>query len=261
MTAQHLTAMLFFCSLFAPAITAHADRPPNIIMILVDDYGWTDVSYTAGQGGGSKLYETPNIDKLAMRGVRFSNAYSACTVCSPTRAALMTGKYPARLRITDWIAGHNRPNAKLSPPDWTKLLPREETTIAEAIKPRGYTSVSIGKWHLGNEAQGYPDAHGFDVNVAGYERGQPPSYFAPYRIPTLKEGPAGEYLTDREAVETCAFIEANKDKPFFVYLPHYTVHTPIQAKKEKIEKYKAKIEKDERGRDRQPRRNMLHTRP
>jgi arylsulfatase A-like enzyme len=221
--------------LAAPAIAAQATAP-NIIMILVDDYGWTDVAYAGGN-----LYETPHIDKLAARGVTFTNAYSACTVCSPTRAALLTGKYPARLHITDWIAGHQRPFARLKPPSWTQYLPREETTIAEAVKARGYATASIGKWHLGTAREGYPDAHGFDVNIAGYERGQPPSYFAPYGIPTLKEGPTGEYLTDREASEACAFIEANKDKPFFIYLPHYTVHTPLQAKKEKIEKYKAKI--------------------
>ena len=227
-----LTFMLGFV-LSSPAASAAS---PNIIMVLVDDYGWTDVSYA-----GSKLYETPHIDKLAARGVKFTNAYSACTVCSPTRASLLTGKYPARLHITDWIAGHQRPHAKLKVPDWTKFLPREETTIAETLKAQGYATACIGKWHLGNATEGYPDAHGFDFNGGGYERGQPPSYFAPYKIPTLKEGPDGEYLTDREAVEVCNFIEANKAKPFFVYLPHYTVHTPIQAKKEKIEKYKAKI--------------------
>ncbi len=235
-----LFTILFLLAL-PPAPMLLADRPPNIIMVLVDDYGWTDLSYTAGQGGGSKLYETPHIDKLAARGVRFSNAYSACTVCSPTRAALMTGKYPARLRITDWIAGHGRPHAKLLPPDWTKFLPREETTIAEALKTKGYTTAAIGKWHLGNASQGHPDAHGFDANLGGYERGQPPSYFAPYKIPTLKEGPAGEYLTDREAIEACAFIEANKAGPFFIYLPHYTVHSPLQAKQDKVEKYRRKI--------------------
>ena len=235
MSTRLMLCLAFLCSFLLPPTSTFA-APPNIIMVLVDDYGWTDVSYA-----GSKLYETPNIDKLAAKGVKFTSAYSACTVCSPTRAALLTGKYPARLHITDWIAGHARPNAKLKVPDWTKYLPREETTIAEALKAQGYTTASIGKWHLGDANEGYPAAHGFDVNRGGYERGQPPSYFAPYKIPTLEEGPDGEYLTDREAIEVCKFIEASKAKPFFIYLPHYTVHTPIQAKKEKIEKYKAKI--------------------
>jgi len=237
----HAVFAIMFLASPMVIVEVAADRPPNIIMVLVDDYGWTDLSYSAGQGGGSKLYETPHIDKLAARGVRFSNAYSACTVCSPTRASLLTGKYPARLHITDWIAGHNRPNAKLLPPDWTKYLPHDETTIAEALKAKGYATVSIGKWHLGNAKEGYPDAHGFDVNIGPYERGQPPSYTAPYKIPTLKEGPNGEYLTDREASEACQFMTVNKDKPFFIYLPHYAVHTPIQAKKEKIARYQHKI--------------------
>lgn len=219
-------------------------RPPNVIVILVDDWGTTDLGCY-----GSKLYETPNIDRLAAEGVRFSTGYSACTVCSPTRAALMTGKYPARLHLTDWIAGHGRPHAKLRIPDWTKFMKHEEVTLAEQFKAAGYATASIGKWHLtpalekGDEAY-YPETHGFDVNVGGYHRGQPPSYFSPYKIPTLKEGPDGEFLTDREAAEAAKFIEANRARPFFIYLPHYAVHTPIQSKKEVAAKYAAKLEKN-----------------
>jgi arylsulfatase A-like enzyme len=211
-------------------------RPPNIVFFLIDDMGWTDLGCF-----GSDLYETPHIDTLAAQGMRFTNAYAACTVCSPTRAALMTGKYPGRLHITDFIHGHKRPYAKLAIPKWTEYLPREEFTIASALKPGGYVSASIGKWHLGDEKEGYPDKHGFDLNVAGCEKGQPPSYFSPYKIPTLKEGPAGEYLTDRLADEAVRFIEANKSKPFFLYFPLYAVHTPLQAKKELTEKYQKKI--------------------
>ncbi len=189
---------------------------------------------------GSELYETPNIDRLAGEGMLFDNAYAACTVCSPTRAAVMTGKYPARLRITDWIEGHKRPEAKLSVPDWTMYLPHEEVTIAEHLKNEGYATCHIGKWHLGFEDY-RPDTQGFDQNIGGYHRGQPPSYFAPYKIPTLEEGPDGEYLTDREAAEAVKFITANKDNPFFLYLPHYTVHTPIQSKKEMQKKYADKV--------------------
>ena len=218
-------------------------RPPNVIVILVDDWGTTDLGCY-----GSKLYETPNIDRLAAEGARFATGYSACTVCSPTRAALLTGKYPARLHLTDWIAGHGRPFAKLKIPDWTKFLKHEEVTLAEQFKAAGYATASIGKWHLtpalttGDEAY-YPETHGFDVNVGGYHRGQPPSYHAPYKIPTLKEGPDGEFLTDREAAEAVKFIEANRTKPFFIYLPHYAVHTPIQSKKEVADRYAAKLEK------------------
>lgn len=218
-------------------------RPPNVIVILVDDWGTTDLGCY-----GSKLYETPNIDRLAADGARFATGYSACTVCSPTRAALLTGKYPARLHLTDWIAGHGRPFAKLKIPDWTKFLKHEEVTLAEQFKAAGYATASIGKWHLtpalttGDEAY-YPETHGFDVNVGGYHRGQPPSYHAPYKIPTLKEGPDGEFLTDREAAEAVKFIEANRTKPFFIYLPHYAVHTPIQSKKEVADRYAAKLEK------------------
>jgi arylsulfatase A-like enzyme len=227
-----VAAALAICSLPASA----AERPPNVIFFLIDDLGATDLGCC-----GSEFYETPNIDRLAREGVRFTQAYSACTVCSPTRAAFLTGKYPARLHITDWIPGHVRKDAKLAVPDWTMYLPRRERTIATALKESGFVTGHIGKWHLGNKQQGYADAHGFDFALAGTERGQPPSYFSPYKIPTLSEGPKDEYLTDREAIEACKFIEANREKPFFLYLPHYAVHTPLQAKRELIEKFKAKI--------------------
>lgn len=240
------TLLLKSAIVAAPLVAAAETAPvrhPNVIVILVDDMGQTDLSCY-----GSKFYETPHVDQLAKDGVRFANGYSACTVCSPTRAALLTGKYPARLHITDWIAGHDRPKAKLKIPDWQKFLPFEEITLAEQFKSAGYATASIGKWHLtpglkeGDEAY-YPEKHGFDVNVGGYARGQPPSYVAPYKIPTLTEGPAGEFLTDREAAEAVKFIETNKDKPFFIYLPHYAVHTPIAGKPEVVAKYKEKAAK------------------
>ncbi len=221
-------------------------RPPNVILILVDDLGWTDLGFM-----GSDFYETPNIDRLASDGVRFTNAYAATTVCSPTRASVLTGKYPARLHVTDWIHGHARPWAKLRVPEWTEYLPLEETTLAEALRPLGYATASMGKWHLGDPPH-YPKEQGFDINVAGYFRGQPPSYHAPYQIPTLEEGADGEYLTDRLAREAVAFIEKNQDRPFFLYLPFYTVHTPIQGKAEKIARYEAKAEALGEGRHRNP---------
>jgi len=213
-----------------------AERKPNFVFILVDDLGWTDLSCQ-----GSKFYETPNIDRLARGGMRFTQAYSACTVCSPTRAALMTGKYPARLHITDWIKGHVRPKAKLKVPDWTMHLPLEERTIAEALKDAGYATASIGKWHLGGP-EFYPDKQGFDLNLGGTDKGQPPSYFSPYGIPTLADGPKGEFLSDRLTDEALKFIEQNRAKPFFVYLPHFAVHTPLMGKTNVIAKYVAKAD-------------------
>ena len=212
--------------------------PPNIVFVLVDDMGWTDLGCF-----GSTYYETPNIDRLAAQGMRFTDAYSACTVCSPSRACIMTGQYPARLRITDWIAGHKRPFAKLAVPDWTLRLAPEIPNLARTLKAAGYATASIGKWHLGDETC-YPDKQGFDVNIGGYHRGQPPSYVAPYKIPTLPEGPDGEFLTDREAAEAARFMREHRDRPFFIYLAHYAVHTPIAAKRQAFEKYKAKQDKE-----------------
>ncbi|MDB6140305.1 MAG: N-acetylgalactosamine 6-sulfate sulfatase [Verrucomicrobiaceae bacterium] len=209
-------------------------RQPNVVFMLIDDMGWTDLGCY-----GSKYYESPNIDKLATEGMRFTQAHSACTVCSPTRSAILTGKYPARTHITDWIAGHDRPFAKLKIPDWSMHLPLEEETIAKRFKSAGYSTASIGKWHLGGP-EFWPEHQGFDLNVAGMDLGSPPSYFSPYKIKTLPDGPPGEFLPERLTAEAVKFVEANKDKPFFLYLPHYAVHTPINARKEVIAKYQAK---------------------
>ncbi|HSU53644.1 MAG TPA: sulfatase [Candidatus Dormibacteraeota bacterium] len=208
----------------------------NVVLILADDLGWTDLACF-----GSKLYETPNIDKLAREGVRFTQSYSACTVCSPTRAAIMTGKYPARLHITDWIPGMPPENPKLLVPDWTKYLPLEESTVANAFHSAGFSTASMGKWHLGTE-QYYPEKHGFDINIAGTEAPNPKTYFAPYNIPTISEGPDGEYLTDRLAVEAQKYLEQHKEKPFFLYLPHFAVHLPVQGKQPLVKKYRTKIQ-------------------
>lgn len=212
-----------------------AARMPNVILILADDLGWTDLACF-----GSDFYETPHLDQLAREGMKFTQNYSACTVCSPTRAALMTGKYPARLHITDWIPGQMPDNPKLLVPDWTKFLPLTETTIADAFKSAGYATASIGKWHLGTEEY-WPEKHGFDMNIAGTDKPQPPTYFAPWKIPTLTEGKDGEYLTDRLGEEAVKFIEAKRDQPFFLYLPHFAVHTPTQGPANLVAKYKAKL--------------------
>ncbi|MCP5541128.1 MAG: sulfatase [Akkermansiaceae bacterium] len=209
-----------------------ADPKPNVILILADDLGWTDLGCQ-----GSDLYRTPHIDRLAREGMRFTQAYSACTVCSPTRASLMTGKYPARLHITDWIPGRPPANPKLLVPDFTKHLPLEEVTLGDAFHAAGYATASIGKWHLGDEPF-HPDRNGFDLNIAGTHAGSPLSgYFAPWKIPTLTEGADGEYLTDRMGAEAVKFIEANAERPFFLYWPHFAVHTPIQGKKEIAARY------------------------
>jgi arylsulfatase A len=211
-------------------------KPPNIILLLVDDLGWMDIgSY------GSSFYETPNIDKLTKEGIKFTNAYSACNVCSPSRASILTGKYPARLHITDWIDGYEKPYAKLLPPVWTRYLPLEEITIAEILKKKNYASASIGKWHLGDDVKYYPEHQGFDLNIGGYYAGSPPTYFSPYRIPRLKNGDKGEYLTDRLTDEAIKFMDEEKNGPFFLYLPYYAVHTPIQAKEADVEAFKLKV--------------------
>ena len=217
---------------------------PNIVFILADDFGWRDVSYDVGYGySGSGYYETPNIDRLAAQGMRFTDAYAACPVCSPTRASIMTGKYPARIHLTDWINGHNRPDAKLKIPDWTHYMRLEEVTIAEALKAVGYKTCHVGKWHLGDDPIYWPEYQGFDVNKGGWKAGSPKGsgrYFVPYGNPRLEDGPPGEYLTDREGIEAANFIEQNKGRPFFLYMAHYAVHTPIMAKEDIIDKYKAK---------------------
>jgi arylsulfatase A-like enzyme len=216
------------------SVAAAQERPPNIVLMLIDDLGWTDLGCY-----GSDYYETPHIDQLAKDGMRFTDAYSACTVCSPTRAAVLTGKAPARLHITDWIAGHQRPNARLKIPEWTQHLPLEEETLAERLKTKDYATASIGKWHLGG-TEFYPQKQGFDVNIAGTDGGSPPSYFSPYKIATLQDGAKGEFLTDRLTTEAIKFVEAHKEAPFFIYLPHYAVHTPIMGKQDVVAKYQAK---------------------
>jgi arylsulfatase A-like enzyme len=225
-------------ALAAPALPPAGAAGPsrtNFVLILIDDLGWTDFACY-----GSRLYETPNIDRLASEGMRFTQAYSACTVCSPSRAAVMTGKYPARLHITDYIPGHRFPYKRLRPPEWIQYLPLEEVTLAEALKEAGYATASIGKWHLGG-SQFFPEKQGFDVNIGGCQLGAPPSYFSPYRIPAMKDGPEGEYLIDRLSWDAAGFVERNRDRPFFLYFPNYGVHAPRQAKPELIAKYQRKV--------------------
>jgi len=213
-----------------------ASRPPNVILIVADDLGWTDLGCY-----GSDLYRSPEIDRLARDGMRFVSNYSACTVCSPTRAALLTGQSPARLHVTDWIPGLPPSNPKLVVPEFTKHLPLEVKTLAECLHDAGYATASIGKWHLGGP-EFYPEHHGFDLNVGGNDQPQPrPGYFAPYAIDTIKQGPKGEYITDRLGREAVDFIQANAQRPFFLYMPHFAVHLPIQGKKKLVAKYQQRV--------------------
>ncbi|MCG8583516.1 MAG: sulfatase [Pirellulales bacterium] len=236
------------CLLASSQASAANAKRPNVIFLLVDDWGWTD-----GGCFGSDLYETPNIDRLVSQGMKFTDGYAACTVCSPTRAAVMTGKYPARLRVTDFIAGHARPKAKLKIPDWTKYLPHTEVTIAEALKSAGYSTIHLGKWHLTKPnpeeiAEGLPTKHGFDVNIGGGRWGLPGSYFHPFHrgrgraVPFLpRDTKQGDYLTDILTREATKQIAKSKDAPFYMYFPYYNVHTPIQGKAAYVEKYRKKI--------------------
>jgi arylsulfatase A-like enzyme/lysophospholipase L1-like esterase len=241
------TAVIFFVVAQKVVAQNKPTSKPNIVFFLIDDMGWKDVGFN-----GSKFYETPNIDRLAKEGMQFTNAYAACPVCSPTRASIMTGKYPATLQTTDWF-GAPQPEAaakdktwgdkKLLPASYIENLPLEETTIAEALKANGYRTFIGGKWHLGENEKFWPENQGFDINKGGYNRGHPGSYFSPYNNPRLSDGPIGEYLGDRVAAETASFIEANKQNPFFAYVPFYEVHTPMQAKDSLIKKYQLKKER------------------
>lgn len=225
------------------AIAAPAKKP-NVVFILVDDFGWTDPGCF-----GSSFYETPNIDRLCATGMKFTGAYAACPVCSPTRASILTGKYPVRVGITDYIdpAGNNQPekwsrNTKLLPAPYSDCLDLNEETLAEAFKKEGYLTFFAGKWHLGNEGF-WPEDQGFDINKGGIERGGPyggNKYFSPYGNPRLEDGPPGEHLPDRLGRETSAFIEANHDKPFLAYLAFYSVHVPLMTREDLQQKYQEK---------------------
>ena len=215
-----------------------ADRP-NVVFILADDLGWRDLSIQ-----GSSFYETPNIDRIGHEGMRFQQGYATCQVCSPSRASIMTGKYPARLAITDWIgaaAGTDwKRNTKLLPAHYQHQLSRDETTLAEAFREGGYRTFFAGKWHLGGEGS-FPEDHGFDINVGGHHRGSPPGgFFSTYTNPKMKSGPAGEYLPLRLGRETAKFIEENKDRPFLAYLSFYMVHAPLETTQALWAKYRNK---------------------
>ncbi len=229
-------------ALLAPALFAAATgRPPNIVFLLADDLGQRDLG-----AYGSTFYETPHLDRLAREGARFTQAYAACPVCSPTRASIITGKYPQRTGITDFIGAPQpaafRRNTRLVPAPYALGLELTETTLAEALKPAGYATCFAGKWHLGPAGQ-WPENQGFDVNIGGNEKGGPyggDRYFSPYGNASIPDGPKGEHLPDRLAAEATKFIAANKARPFLVYLPFYDVHTPLMARADLRAKYEEK---------------------
>ncbi|MCP4727496.1 MAG: sulfatase-like hydrolase/transferase, partial [bacterium] len=210
---------------------------PNIVFILIDDLGWKDTGYM-----GSDFYETPNIDALSRTGVVFTNAYSSAPNCAPTRASLLTDLNPSRHGI--YTVGSSErgrsENRKLIPVENNTILDTKFTTIPKILKQRGYVSAHMGKWHLGDDPENGPLAHGFDVNIGGNISGHPKSYFSPYKNKNLADAEKDEYLTDRLTGEALKFIDKNRGNPFFLYLSHYAVHTPIQAKEEMTDKYRNK---------------------
>lgn len=209
---------------------------PNVIFFLVDDLGWSDVGCF-----GSSFYETPNIDKLADEGMRFTQAYAACHVSSPTRASIMTGRYPASINLTDWLPGRgNHPFQRLLNNVTVQQLPPNEETIAETLRSNGYKTAIIGKWHIGTGEYG-PLKRGFDIHIPSqYEVGWPRGYHYPFRMNGY-DGNPGEYLTDRLTDEALSYIEQNAENPFFLYMAHFAVHDPVQGRKDLVEKYRKKL--------------------
>ncbi|MEM9026250.1 MAG: sulfatase [Verrucomicrobiota bacterium] len=251
------TAVLFLLPWVTQSngLLAASPSKPNVVVFLVDDF-----SAGALSAFGSDLHETPNIDRLASSGAVFSQGYAACTVCSPSRAALLTGKAPGRTNLTDWIPGHieRYKGTKLLIPKWTMHMEHSEVTLAEALKEQGYVTAFFGKWHLmpfesdvrriapeNLEVfeQHYPEDHGFDINIGGREWGQPKGkgkYFHPFDMPNVESKP-GDFLTDRLTDYAVEFIESHQEEPFLLYFSYYTVHGPFMGKPELVEKYQAKL--------------------
>ncbi|NQU54288.1 MAG: sulfatase [Bacteroidetes bacterium] len=208
-----------------------SETPPNFVFVLADDLGFSQIGCN-----GSNYYKTPNIDKLATEGMRFTNAYAACPVCSPTRASIMTGKYPARLHVTDFIAGNNKDNYPLSQPEWQKFLPLEEFTFAEVLKESGYNTALFGKWHLSKEKTP-PGSLPFNPDKQGFDE-----TFVTYKPSGSMIQPWQEAENDAHNVDTITslaldFLERNQSNPFFLFVSHNTIHDPLKEKAETIQKY------------------------
>lgn len=239
-----LATVLVLPLLLGQLLGAAETKRPNIVFILADDLGWRDLS-----NEGSTFYESPHIEAIATGGMKFTRGYAACQVCSPSRASILTGKYPTKHGITTWIGdragaawrGTKRHDSHL-PADYERNLRQEELTLAEVLRDAGYKTFFAGKWHLGSEGS-WPTDHGFQINKGGWDVGGPRGgYFAPWQNPNLSSGPPGESLPIRLGRETAAFIEANREGPFFAYLSFYSVHSPIQTSPQLWEKYRNKAE-------------------
>ena len=209
---------------------------PNVVVFLVDDLGYMDI----GANNPDCFYDTPHIDKLAATGMRFTDGYAANPVCSPTRYSLMTGKYPTRVKATNFFSGKR--SGKFNPAPLHNKMDLDETSLAEILKKQGYQTFFAGKWHLGPSKEWWPKAQGFDINMGGWAKGGPytgKKYFSPFKNPELHpDSPEGEHLPNRLADETANFIRQNKENPFLAYLSFYSVHTPLQGRKDLVEKYK-----------------------
>lgn len=228
-----------FLLVLLPCLLQAQTKKYNVIFFLVDDLGYTDLGFE-----GSSFYETPHIDSFAKKGVRFTNAYAACHVCSPTRASILTGQYPARLGLTDWLPGRkNFSFQKLQNIASVQHLPYDIKTLPQVFKDNGYATAIYGKWHLGEDSAS-TKRQGFDVHVPDWGKGWPAnSYFSPYGMKGLEGGDNGEYLTDRLTKEALKWVEKNKEQPFFLYLSHFAVHDPIQGRGDLVVKYEAKKNK------------------
>ncbi len=213
------------------------EKPPNFLFILVDDLGYMDI----GANNPRCFYETPNIDRLARSGMRFTNAYAASPVCSPTRYSILTGKYPTRAACTEWFTG--RRAERFLPAEYNNRMPLQEVTIAELLAHKGYRTAFLGKWHLGPDRRFWPQAQGFEINIGGWHLGAPRSYFSPYRNQMLPDGPPGEHLPARLAQETVKLLERFRHERFFIYLSFYSVHTPLQGRRDLVEYYRRKAKK------------------
>ena len=230
-------SFLFQCTSATQKITKQADiTKPNIVLFYADDLGWMDVGIQ-----GSKYYETPNIDRIAKEGMRFTNAYANAANCAPSRACLMTGLYPPRHGIytVGNAARGKAKNRQIVPVTNKTVLDSNLLTLPAFLQNKGYQTAIAGKWHLSKD----PTKYGFDTNFGGFQAGHPKSYFSPYKNPNLADGPDGEHLPDRLAKEMSNWIKQQKDEPFFAYFPFYSVHTPIQARADLIEKYQNKSPK------------------
>lgn len=239
--SSRLSVIAFVLATSLTTVLLAADKP-NFLLILVDDLGVNDLGVE-----GSKFYETPSIDKLAGRGMRFTQAYACCQVCSPSRASIQLGQFPARHGITDWIGAASGMNwnrgDRLLPADYQHQLAKDDTTLAEALREQGYRTFFAGKWHLGGKGS-MPQDHGYDINLGGFDKGSPPGgYFAPFNNPYLPDDKAGEALPIRLANETAKFIQAQatqSDQPFFAMLSFYSVHAPLETTQTLWKKYRDK---------------------